>query len=158
MKVIILFTYPKHPTIIGKLIAVAMGTKFDHVCIQIDNMAFGRNMVFQAAETSVQLIPLDTLLLNHKIIAKHEILLDNLQYGQMIKFLFAALGQFYSFFGLLGMGLKLLFHGRNPFSDGHKTMFCSEYVLGALQHAGMLLQFEPEQTSPKDIFEALEAK
>ena len=98
------------------------------------------------------------MLQHHNVIAKHEILFDNLGYGQMINYLFANLGKFYSFFGLIGMGLKLLFNGVNPFKDGHKTMFCSEYILGALQQAGIFTQLDPEQTSPKDLYYALEAK
>lgn len=121
-------------------------------------MVFGRSMIFQAAQTSVQLITLDGMLVNHDIIAKHEILLNNMQYGQMINFLFSALGRYYSFLGLLGMGIKYLFKRQNPFKDGYKTMFCSEYVVDALQHAGMLQNLDAEQISPKDIFDALEAK
>ena len=157
MKIAILFTYPKRPTIIARIICFAMRTPFDHVCLEIDNLIYGRAMVFQAAETTVQLITYDKLLLNHNIISRHELIIDEKRFLKMISFLTNELGNFYSFFGLLGMGLKSLLHCKNPFKDGKKTMFCSEYIGGALIE-GKLIEVDPEEVNPRDLFEVLNGK
>jgi hypothetical protein len=126
--------------------------------MQIDHIIYGQSVVFQAAQTSVQMITLERFLANYYIVNSIELELPEPSFRRVILFLVKNLGNYYSFFGLLGMGIKAITHGRNPFKDGYQTMFCSEYMTAALQQAGLLENLEPEQVGPKEVFEALEAK
>lgn len=74
----------------------------------------------------------------------------------MFKRCLQLVGTKFSVIGLIGAGVsRVLRLGKNIFSDGHKTEFCSEFVYDVLDEVFILEGFNPEYDGPKKLNELL---
>lgn len=102
----------------------------------------------------------EVALSEHKveIVKKYMLRLNRDQYHRFLNKCLRLAGVKYGRLQLVGMGLSILFNKRfNIFSDGNKTMVCSELVYFLIKDILRIpLYFKPEVDGPKELDKQLE--
>jgi hypothetical protein len=134
-------------------------SRASHAWLQLTVQPFDLEMVFEATEWGVRLVPWRIFRRHNRIVARFEPLVP-LDAGLVEAKRW--LGARYDFGGLLGMffvvvGRLLGRKRKNPWNSA-KAMFCSELVTTVLIGSGYpgAREHAPSQTSPQDLLDFLE--
>jgi len=147
----------------SRLIRWAQGTEFSHVYMKIHWTAADQDLIYQASGLSVNFEPQWHFDTHARTVQEFPIEISDECYAKFTKALCAQLSKPYSIKGVLGLAIRLfaaVFKRdiNNPFPDGHDSEFCSKLAVYLVQQSGAFkLTLDPENTGPKEFFEALQA-
>ena len=146
--------FSKHKnSITSWLIRKIERSKFSHVAILYQDKITGRWLVAQSNKYRLNIVSLENFEKENAIIAKIEICDSYDKYMSFLRYTFDHLGNQYGYLTMFGILLNRIFKIKNPFADGDKTFFCSEYFIKAIG----VKDINPEIDGPKKIYEKLMA-
>lgn len=145
---------------LSSLIRAFTGSKASHAWMLLRVQPFDREMVFEATEWGVRLIPWEVFRRRYRIVAVFE---PKVPLDAAMTRAGAHLGAYYDFAGLVGMAVVMLGRWlrrkwRNPLNAA-RAMWCSELVAHVLRWAGHpgAEKLVPTRTSPQDLLDLLRA-
>lgn len=152
------FSKPKNKVfpIFSLLIRLVERTEFSHVFVKMDSASLGTTLIYQASGTQVNFMGLKQFEDAAHIHSEFEFEVSDETYREFLRWAVREAGTPYGLKPVLGiLAVKWFNLGRNPFSDGSKTWFCSE--LGARVLKGFvgvhISEKELETAGPKKIYE-----
>lgn len=134
----LLFTFPKKPSIISRLIAWRLKTKFSHVCGVVGTGPIGLFDLYEASNGNVHDVDLENFLSKNKVIKTCRVAIeDKEELYKIIRYMKKQRGKDYSEWGALASTFPFL-RAIGVGKDGDHEFICSEYMVRALEQANIL--------------------
>jgi uncharacterized protein YycO len=131
--------FSRHNSFVSRLIAAKLGKPYSHVFMLFD--CNGETLVLQATGRGINALSWDVFKSSNCVIEILEVK-DEEKAAKAFKYCISKLGRPYGFLAIIAIGLGL------HYSDGEKTLICSEYVTRALD-----LKFNKDEdlVTPADV-------
>lgn len=158
--VIIGFSKPKKWKIFAALIMWFYDVPYDHVYVKFYSKRYDRDLIYQASKMMVNFMSPSVFEEENVVIQEFTLPISAKSKKKAMQFAIDNAGKPYGILECLGLAwIKICANFghkvKNPFGDGRTTYVCSELGAFILRDCDLKLPDDPENLSPKDLYDFL---